>query len=502
MRSINKITKESGINFAGSSIGNLLGYIWLMLMTRFLSQEDFGSFTLAQSIVNISLIFVLFGTHRSLDRFIPFYTASGTPGKIKALLLGIFRFSIISNLIVCLVISIGADQLAKYLFNDPILSDILRIIVFSIPLLSVIMIITNAFAGYKELRYHVYLKQMIEPGLKILFVLLLAVLGLSVIEWSYLYLIALILTVIFGTWFLFTRILKPLSDIPIIPIDLKEIIAYSWPISIASVLIIIVGQIDYLILGIYYSVVNISVYRIYIQIVVILRLILGSMARIYKPVISELIPQGDYKEITDTYRRVSKWVLLFTTLGFLIVLLYGERITKLLFTDAYAIFPQALSILALGTFLHSAYGPVGMTLEAFGNTKLVLVNSLVMVLMNVGLGFLLIPGYGIVGAAIATTATLSISGLIGLIEIYILYKMQPFSIDSLKFVGLGLLCWGIFYGIDQLLVAEGLLPVLLMIIILSFVYSGGLFLTNSLDRIDRNILNEIIFRILPNNIQI
>ena len=226
------------------------------------------------------------------------------------------------------------------------------------------------------------------------------------------------------------------------------------------------------------------------------------MARIYKPVISELIPQGDYKEITDTYRRVSKWVLLFTTLGFLIVLLYGERITKLLFTDAYAIFPQALSILALGTFLHSAYGPVGMTLEAFGNTKLVLVNSLVMVLMNVGLGFLLIPGYGIVGAAIATTATLSISGLIGLIEIYILYKMQPFSIDSLKFVGLGLLCWGIFYGIDQLLVAEGLLPVLLMIIILSFVYSGGLFLTNSLDRIDRNILNEIIFRILPNNIQI
>jgi len=169
----------------------------------------------------------------------------------------------------------------------------------------------------------------------------------------------------------------------------------------------------------------------------------------------------------------------------------------LLFTDAYAIFPQALSILALGTFLHSAYGPVGMTLEAFGNTKLVLVNSLVMVLLNVGLGFLLIPGYGIVGAAIATAATLSISGLIGLIEIYILYKMQPFSIDSLKFVGLGFLCLSIFIGIDQFLMVEGLLPVLLMIILFTVVYSVGLFLTNSLDQIE-----EIVFRLKPNRKQI
>ena len=97
MNGINKIVKESGINFTGSAVGNLLGYIWLMIMTRILSQSEVGSFTLAQSLINISLIFVLLGMHRSLDRFIPFYNSAGENGKIKSLLRLIFIFSLISQ---------------------------------------------------------------------------------------------------------------------------------------------------------------------------------------------------------------------------------------------------------------------------------------------------------------------------------------------------------------------------------------------------------------------
>ena len=480
MNAINKIIKESGINFSGSAIGNLLGYIWLMIMTRYLSQDDVGSFTLAQSIINISLIFVLLGTHRSLDRFIPIFNATGEPGKIKSLIRMVITLSLVGSLVIGLLIFLGADYLGKYVFDNPTLADLLRITVYSIPLLVLTLIVSYAFTGYKELRYHVYLKQFLEPVLKIILLILAALFGMNIFQQTWLYNAALLFTAIAGLWILNKKILRPLANILPVKINLKEIISYSWPISIASIMIIFIGQIDYLILGIFHPAANVGVYRIYIQIAALLKLILGSTARIYKPVISELISNDDYSDIQDTYQRISKWVFFITMLGFLVILLYGSRLTGLLFTEKYAVFPLALSILALGTLINAAFGPEGMTLEAFGNTKLVLINSLVMLLTNFGLGFLLIPDYGIVGAAVSTGATLALGGLLGYLEISYLYKMQPFSRATLKCLAIGLVVGGVFYRLDTWIKSENILLLLSMILLMIGVYIAGLIISRSL----------------------
>ncbi|MCJ7734675.1 MAG: flippase [Anaerolineales bacterium] len=492
MNPINKIVKESGINFTGSVIGNLLGYIWLMVMTRYLSQDDVGSFTLAQSIINISLVFVVLGTHRSLDRFIPVFNTTGESGKIKSLIRMVFELSVVGSLVIGLLIFLGSDYLGRQVFDNPTLAGLLRIIVYSIPLLVVTLIVSYAFTGYKELRYHVYLKQFLEPVLKIVLMIFAAVLGISVFQWTWLYNAALLITAIAGLWILRKNIFQPLANIPALKIEVREIISYSWPISIASILIIIIGQIDYLILGVFHPAANVGVYRIYIQIAALLQLILGSTARIYKPVISELISKDDYSDIQDTYQRVSKWVFFLTMLGFLVIMLYGSRLTSLLFTEKYAVYPLALTILALGTLINAMFGPEGMTLEAFGNTKLVLINSLVMVFTNVGLGFLLIPDYGIVGAAISTGATLAIGGFLGYLEISYLYKMQPFSRATLKCLAIGLVAGGVFYGIDTWIKSENILLLLLMILLLIGFYLTGLFLSRSMDKVEVQFIQKTI----------
>lgn len=491
MSAINKIVKESSINFTGSAIGNILGYAWLMIMTRYLSQSDFGSFTLAQSIINISLIFVLLGMHRSLDRFIPIFDASGDKGKIKSLLRLIFLFSISASALVAIGLYFGAEFIGAVIFKNPILSQLIRIAVISIPLLAVINIVIYAFTGYKELRYNVYLKQILEPVLRILFVFLLAIFGLGLIEWTWFYILTLVFTSIASIWLLSKNILQPLKNVKSIKIDFLEIITYSWPISISSILIMVMGQIDYIILGIYQQTADVGVYRIYIQIAALLKLVLGSMARIYKPVISELIPQGKGQEIKEVYIRVSKWVLSITLLGFLVVVLYGDKVTGLLFTDAYAVYPTALIILALGTLINSAFGPEGMTLEAYGNTKLVMANSLIALIINIGLGFLLVPKYGIVGAAIATAVTMSINGLLGLMEIYYLYKMQPFSLDTLKYLGIGAVTGLIFYGINSWHNFNSVLGLLGLITLMTAVYIAGFILTNSMDEVDLETIGRI-----------
>ena len=496
MEYLNKIVKESGINFGGSILGNLINYGWLMLITRFLTPADFGSFSLAQSILNVSLIIVLLGTPRALDRFIPFFNASNEEGKTKYLIRRITRFAIVSSLIVLTVLYFGSEGLAEKVFDDFLLADLLRVMVFSIPFSALIMIITYAFFGYKELRYHVFLKQLIEPLLKILFTTGLIALGLGVIEWAYLYVITSLITAGIGGWFLFSRILKPLSGLIETKVNLKEIFSYSWPVSISGVMIIIVGQVDLLILGMFRSSSEVGIFRIYSYLAAFLGLFLISIVRIYKPVISELISKEDHYKVKETYLRVSKWIFLITCLGFVVLLLFGDQLVKLLFTEKYSVALSALSILGLGYFLNASFGPEGMTLQAYGKTRLLLLNSLIMLGANIVMGFILIPRYGIIGASISAGSTLVIGGLAGLIEVFIIYKMQPYQFVTLKYLISAVLSGGAVYLLMDIIGSPSIPGMVLLILLLFILYFVGLFLTNSLDDVDRELIYGVLYRVV------
>lgn len=497
MTAINKIIKESSINISGSLIGNILNYIWLMILTRSLSQEDIGNFSLAQSLINITLIFALLGLHRALDRFIPFFNAEGREGKgkIKALLRWIFRFSLLSSFLIGVVLYWSAGFLSTSLFHKPDLAYIIRIVVITIPLMALINIVIYAFIGYKELRYNIYLKQIIEPGLRIIGAFLVAIWGLGVLQWSWMYVGTLVISALAGILFLSRNIMRSLEGAENVEINIKEIISYSWPISIGSILTLLIGQIDYIIIGIYNPAADVGIYRIYIQIAALLQLILSSVARIYKPVISELIPQNEISSAREIYRKVSRWVLIGTLLGFLVIALYGDILTRTLFTEAYSILPIALTILVLGTLINASFGPESVTLEAFGNTKLVMLNSLVALAVNIGLDLWLIPKYGIVGAATSTAVILSLAGFLGLVEIFWLYRMQPFTGTSIKIVLIGFCVGMVFYGINYLLLPHNLFQVVLLTLIITLVYGLFLVLTRSLDAEDIDVFNKFLKKI-------
>lgn len=87
-------------------------------------------------------------------------------------------------------------------------------------------------------------------------------------------------------------------------------------------------------------------------------------------------------------------------------------------------------------------------------------------LVGIGVGFLvnvaLIPTYGIIGAALATFATIVIVNLIRLVTVYRLYQIQPFSIATLKVI---LLLIGVGVGVSYLPSVEQPLT--------NLVYKGG-----------------------------
>ena len=490
MNNLFKIVKESGINFSGLIIGMILNYVLLIIITRFLAPEEYGIFVLAQSVINVSLIFVLLGTHKALDRFIPYYNAMGELGKSKTLISNVLKITLTLSVIIGTIFFLSSELIGNYFFKEPRLSPVLKIMVLSIPFLTFSQIISFIFIGYKELRFQVYIQQFARNMLKIFLGTVIFLMGYKLIGWTWMYIFSLIGATLLAYYFFKKKILSSLSKVKKVPLSFKEIISYSWPLIINNIILLFLGQIGLLFLGYFRSPSEVGIYRIYIYLIIILAFVLQSFAQIYKPVISGLIAKNNVKEVKETYKRISKWIFLINGLGLLIILIFGQDIIRILFTKDYLLAPLALFILAIGRFLNSSFGPEGMTLEAFGNTKLLMLNSLIMLGINLGLNYLLIPKYGIVGASIATASSITIGGLAGLIEIYFLYRMQPFSLKHIKYICIGLISGAILYFIAKKFTLN-VIGLMGLIILLIGMYISGIYYSHSFDNLDYQIFRKV-----------
>jgi O-antigen/teichoic acid export membrane protein len=86
-----------------------------------------------------------------------------------------------------------------------------------------------------------------------------------------------------------------------------------------------------------------------------------------------------------------------------------------------------LIILSFGQLVNCLTGGVGYTLTMTGKQNIELGNSLALVVASVLLNLVLIPKYGALGAAFASSSSTLVINMLRVIEIHMLYRISPFS---------------------------------------------------------------------------
>ncbi|MBD3367645.1 MAG: oligosaccharide flippase family protein [Candidatus Eisenbacteria bacterium] len=489
-----KVVKESGIGLTGLLFGTVLNYVLLMVLTRWLDTDAFGTFVLAQSVVWLAAILVLFGSPRALDRYIPLYRARNEPGRVRTLVRFIAIISIAVAVLAALVLWLLSPWLAGSVFRNPLLDATLALMALTLPLIVVVRLVSFAFAGLKEMRYEVYLQHLATPLSKIALGLVVLALGLGYMGWLWAYVAALAFVALLAVWFVTRRLLPAIGSGPRERIDIREIVAYSWPLGLTGVVVMLQGQIDVLFLGRYGPPADVGIYRIYIQMCAPLLLVMMAFARIYKPVLCELIAGGGTRDALSLYRRVARWIMLVNALGFLLLVLYGREIVALVFPVAYAGAPAVLGVLVAGRLANTSFGPEGMTLEAFGNTKLSLMNAVLMLAVNVGVDLVLVPRMGLLGAAIGATSATTIGGLAGVIEIRVLHGFQPYTRRHLGIAAAMVAVVAAGLGARTLLPGTGGFWLAAHLAIAVAVYALVVRVTGVLDDTDRAVARRLVDR--------
>jgi O-antigen/teichoic acid export membrane protein len=99
--------------------------------------------------------------------------------------------------------------------------------------------------------------------------------------------------------------------------------------------------------------------------------------------------------------------------------------------------------------LATACGMVDMVLTMAGRTSWNLANYLLALALNVGLGVLLVPRYGMLGAATAHAAAIAAANVVPLVQVAAALKLHPFSRSGGLTILAALSCFGLVPFVAQ-----------------------------------------------------
>lgn len=491
-QSIKTIARGAGITFTGIVLGNVLGTLNQVLLGRFLGVSDYGHFNLALSIINVAQVLSILGISGGVSRFIPFHMKKGEQDMVKSTIRFSLRFVFISSVTIGILLYLLAGPISVKIFHDQSFYPVLRVFMLGLPIVvlaSVLIAVIRAFKAmaHRLMIYDIGMK-VVRAAIFVPAIFLGYVFGGAIVA----YFGAMLFTLA-ASWFVIRKKLFPkYSEYPNVPVA-KKLLSFSWPLGLTGATSLAATRSDIILLGYFLTSKDIGIFTPAVVIAQMLSYISRSFELIFLPVVSEFFARENKAQLSLIFKSVSKWLFIILLLALLFIVVFPKETILLLYGKEYADGWRALLVLALGFSIGTAVSLSGNILVAAGHTKLSLASEIVGAVGSLSLNFILIPIYGIVGAAVAAGASFALRGLAALIFTYRTEKIHPFSRDFLKALLAGLISLGIIFGLKTYL--TGSVPMLALMVglglLLFLIYGGLLLLSRVFDETDRFVLDAV-----------
>ncbi len=485
-----KIVRETGTTYVGTIAGLIIGYANVVLITRFVTPAHYGIYSLGLTITGLVMMIGTLSLNDALVRFIPWYHAQGRQDSIRDLIKVCLFGSLSASIVLVGLMFACAGSLAHHVFHKEELEGVLRLFSLSVPLLMVSFQVGHVFMGYKDMRYAVYLNRIALPLGQLVVLVIFFGLGFRLYGLVGAYCISTFCTALLAIYYLW-RHLVPMLPAGSRPCDRREIVSYAYPLLGNRLLVFLLnGCIDILLLGYFLGSADVGVYKVAQLTVQPLALVMFSFALIGKPVLAELVARGQWDEVKEIYRRITKWILCLNVPLFVIFAAFGRHVLTVFFTEKFTGGESALQLLALGFLVNALCGPEGKALDAAGRTRILFFNAACAFVLNVILGCLLIPRLGLSGVAVAVSGALVLQGLLGMGQLLYYHHVHPLSSRLARTLGAGALLYGGMWHVAGFFSTH--LAALAAAVLVVFVAWGILLvLFRVLDRTDKEILDRL-----------
>lgn len=441
---VGKSVRTSAIIISGS----LLGLIVNLLNARIFGVETVGIINLGITIITIVDLFLTFGLERFLIREIPRKRFSS-----KQYFSTIVKFEIPMIVISSLLLFILSNRIESFFDKDG-LSTVIRIFA-----LLLVFNIGNLFArsyliGSGQSVTESFIESIVVRVGKISFIILVAFLPSTFRAPSVLaviFLVSGVLGFFLRSISIRRKIKTSASSRPEYTNNpsMKYVFSSSASFFIFSLTYYLIGQVDRLFVGKLLPAIELGAFTNAATLSALVGLFSSGFIAFW-PEISRLYSEHKIVELQQTYRRGIEVVIALSIPIVPWVLFNSEEILSI-FGNDFAIASLPFAILVLGRFVDVATGPVGAILVMTKYVWVDVLNGFVGLCLTIVGNWFLVPRYGMVGAAIATSFALATINILKVIEVWILLKIIPFSPRHILYVlsvGIGFVVSSILSKLD------------------------------------------------------
>jgi O-antigen/teichoic acid export membrane protein len=434
---INQSIKNTIITYIGFGIG---AANTLFMYPIFLGAEYYGLTGYILSTANILFPLMAFGVHNTLIKFFSHYKTDAEKGAFLSFVL------LLPILMALVLLVIGYFSYESIVAFESQKNPLIRNYVWQVPVIGLCM-------GYFEIFY-----AWVKANLQSVFGSFVKEIVLRVFITIFLFgvyfkwisvetFVFSLMGIYFATtlvMFFYAMKVNPIRFSLQIPSNSKAIISYSIFIILSGSIANMLLDIDKNMLAKYVAIENIAYYSVAIFIATVISVPSRAMHQITYPITAKLMTQNKHDELNDLYKKTSITLQLVGGLV-LVGILVNIKQLYLLLPESYSGGIFVVFAIGLSKYFDLILGNNNAIIFNSKYYKAVLFLGLLLAFFAITLNMILIPKYGINGAAIATLVAITLYSIAKLLFVVLKMKLYPFTLKTLISFGIVIVFFSGFY---------------------------------------------------------
>lgn len=250
----------------------------------------------------------------------------------------------------------------------------------------------------------------------------------------------------------------------------KEFWRFTGPRAVGQMAQVGIQRVDIVLVALLLGPSEAAIYAAATRFLVFGQLAANAIGTAVQPRISTLAARGQMGLIQDLYRTSTAWVMFATWPFYLSFIVYSNEL-MLVFGPDYASGALVLQILSAAMLVATGCGAVDAVLLMAGRSTLTMINAWIALVVNIGLNVVLIPIYGIFGAALAWVSAILVMNVVPLIQVRVTLGVHPFGRPTLLAVMIPMTLFGIIPWIVSI-AGGGLWGAFVCLVVTGAIYAG------------------------------
>jgi O-antigen/teichoic acid export membrane protein len=440
----------TSLKLMGSVANGVFGLLLIVVVTRQLHANRAGSFFAGIALFLIASNLAELGADTGFMRMIPRYRAmSRTQDLRRTLRIGLWPVLIVGTALGALVFAFASD-IARLFFKTARTEGVvpyIRALAPFIPLSAASTVMLAATRGFGTITPSIVIDNIGKPALRPVLVVAVIAAGLGPTALGLAWASPTLPGLVLGGWWLWLLVHAaerrdryqsgPAREASILG---GEFWRFSGPRGLAGFSSTVLGWVDTLLVSALKGTGEAGVYTASIRLVSLGSLLSQAVVVVISPLISGLVATRDRDRSEALYHTATWWLMAATWPMFLTLAVFAPVVLSM-FGPEFQHGQTVLLMLSLVNMLNAATGPVSAVLLMEGKSVWQLANTVSATTLNIVLNLLLIPRFGIVGAAAALSASITVLNVAALVETRMLLKVRLFGAGAPVVAAASVLCF-------------------------------------------------------------